>query len=297
MRVKSLAWAAIAAFGVVSPALAQPQPADPKSPDDWRFSVAFYGWATNLSGNATARGNTASFNASIIDIFQKSDSVAAWDSYFEVNKGRFGAYFDFVWSKVQMPKSAASYSNPIGGVTLSAQANAAVTSSLTIVEAGGVYELANWPGSGGSSTSLDAFAGIRYWNTSAQINLDLTGTLDFSDPRLGRFDRSKSIGVADTGSLQWVDPLIGLRVRHIFTPNQQIAARADIGGFGIQGSSLFSWQLVGVYSYTWQFSGYTLSALGGYRALSTSVSFDSGINQSGLNLLIHGPLLGLSVKF
>ena len=270
---------------------------DGSAASDWRFGLTVYAWATSLSGNATARGNTVSYNASVIDLIQKSDSLAAWDSYFEANKGRFGFYADLVWAKLQIPYSAAGYINPIRGVTLSAQANAALTTSLTIVEAGGLYEVAHWSGSEQSSTALDAFVGARYWNFSAQAQLDLTGTLDFSDPRLSRFDRSRSIGIADSGVLQWVDPLIGLRLRHQFTPSQQVMVRGDIGGFGIQGASAFSWQAVGVYSYTWQFNGYALAAVGGYRALSTKINFDSGSNMSGLDLVIHGPLIGMTVRF
>jgi hypothetical protein len=275
-----------------------PQAQHGKSADDWRFGATFYGWATNLSGSATARGNTVGFNASIIDIFQKSDSVLAWDSYFEAAKGRFGAYLDVVWSRVRIPKSAASYANPIGGLALSAQGSGSVTSTLTIIEGGAFYEIARWPGGDGTSTTLDGFAGLRYWNSSAQVSLDVTGNLDFSDPRLGRLDRSRSIAIADSGSLQWVDPLIGLRARHWLTPSQEIMVRGDIGGFGIPGGSWFSWQLVGVYSYTWQFDGYAIAALAGYRALSTNVGFNSGsVDASGLNLLVHGPLLGVTVKF
>jgi len=279
------------------PAADQPKPGTGKTDDDWRFGVTVYGWATNISGNATARGNTVNFNASVIDLIQKSSSLAAWDSYFEADKGRFGFYADFVWAKLGIPASAASYVNPIRGVTLSAQANAAVTTSLTIIEAGGLYEIDKWPGSERSFTALDVYAGARYWNSSTQVNLDLTGTLDFSDPRLARFDRTKSIGVADSGTLQWVDPLIGLRLRHQFTPSQEIMAKGDIGGFGIPGASTFSWQLAGIYSYTWQFDGYALAAIAGYRALSTNINFDSGTNANSLNLLMHGPIVGLTVKF
>ena len=269
-----------------------------KSADDWRFGATVYGWATSLSGSATVRGNTANFNASIIDIVQKSDSVLAWDSYFEAAKGRFGAYLDVVWSRVQIPKSAASYANPIGGLSLCGQAGGAVTSTLTIIEGGALYEIARWQGSDGTLTTLDGFAGLRYWNTSAQVALDVTGTLDVSDPRLGRLDRSRSFAIAGSGSLRWADPLVGLRARHWFTPSQEIMVRGDIGGFGIPGSAWFSWQLVGVYSYTWQLDGYAIAALAGYRALSTNVGFKGGAaDASALNLLVHGPLLGVTVKF
>jgi hypothetical protein len=280
-----------------APAANKPKTADGKSADDWRFGFTSYAWLNGLAGNATARGNTVDYNASILDLFQKSSSLAAFDGYVEGKKGRFAFYGDLVWAKLGVPTSAASYANPIRGVTLSTQSNVASTTSLTILEGGAMYEVARWPATERSFTTLDAYAGLRYWNLSTQVYLDLTGTLDFSDPRLSRFDRSKTIGVADSGTLQWVDPLIGLRLRHQFTPSQEVMLRGDIGGFGISGSSTFSWQVAAVYSYTWQFDGYAIAAVGGYRALSTSISFDSGANVSGLNLVLHGPLVGFTVKF
>jgi hypothetical protein len=273
-----------------------PKSGDGKSADDWRFGVSVYGWATSLAGSSTVRGNTTNFNASIIDLFQKSDSVAAFDSYFEADKGRFGIYADFVWAKLGIPASAAAYANPIAGVKLSAQANAAVTFSLTVIEGGGLYELVRFQGDERSFTTLDGYVGGRLWNISAQTALDVTGALNFSDPRLAQFDRSRSINLADSGSQSWVDPLFGLRLRHQFTPSQQVTVKGDIGGFGIAGSSTFSWQVAGIYSYTWQFDGYALAAIGGYRALSVYKDF-SGSNADNLNLLIHGPVVGMTIKF
>jgi hypothetical protein len=275
----------------------RPKATEGKSADDWRLAFTVYGWATNLSGSATVRGNTADIHASVIDLIQKSDSLAAFDGYVEANKGRFGLYGDVVWAKLGIPTSAATYRNPIAGLQLSVAANAAITTSLLILEGGVVGEVAKWPGGEASYTAVDVLGGVRYWNISTQINLDVTGAINFSDPRFSSLDRSRTIAVADSGTLQWVDPLIGLRVRHQFTPHQQISARGDIGGFGLPGSSLFSWQLVGIYSYTWQFSGYSLSATGGYRALATNVPFNTGPNSSSLDLVIHGPLIGLTVRF
>jgi hypothetical protein len=270
---------------------------DGKSPDDWRFAATLYGWAVNLNGSATVRGNTVNINASLIDLFQKSSSLAAFMVDFEANKGRFGFFVDVVWAQLGIPASAASYANPIAGVKLSLQSNAAVTQSVTIIEAAGLFEVGKWPGSDQSFTALDAYAGGRFWNMSTQVNLDLTGAIGFSDPRLSQFDRTKTIGVADSGSLYWADPMIGLRLRHQFTPSQHAFIKGDIGGFGLSGSSLFSWQVAGVYSYTWQFNGYALAADIGYRALSTNVNFSNGVNNSNLDLVIHGPLIGMTVKF
>ena len=202
------------------PAEENRQSGDGKSPDDWRFAATVYGWAVNLNGSASARGNTVNINASVIDLLQKSNSLIGFMGDFEANKGRFGFFADVVWAQLGIPASAASYANPIAGVRLSLQANAAITQSMTIIEAAGLYEVGKWPGSDQSFTALDAYAGGRFWNMSNQINLDLTGAIGFSDPRLSQFDRSKTIGIADSGSLYWADPMIGLRLRHQFTPSQ-----------------------------------------------------------------------------
>ncbi len=271
---------------------------DGKSPDDWRFAATIYGWAVNLNGSATARGNTVNINASIFDLLQKSNSLLGFMGDFEADKGRFGFFADVVWAQLAIPASRAAYANPIAGVKLSLQASAADTLSMTIIEAAGLFEIGKWEGSGQSFTALDAYAGGRFWNVSNQINLDLTGAIGFSDPRLAQFDRSKTIGVADTGSLYWADPMIGLRLRHQFTPSQHAFLKGDVGGFGLSGSSSFSWQVAGVYSYTWQFNGYALAADIGYRALSTNVNFSNGgPYTNNLDLVIHGPLIGLTVKF
>jgi hypothetical protein len=270
---------------------------DGKSPDDWRFAATVYGWAVNLNGSATVRGNTVNIDASLIDLFQKSSSLAAFMGDFEANKGRFGFFADVVWAQLGIPASAAAYANPIAGVKLSLQANAADTISLTIIEAAGLFAVAKWPGSDQSFTALDAYAGGRFWNVSNQIYLDLTGAIGFSDPRLSQLDRTKTVGIADSGSLYWADPMIGLRLRHQFTPSQHAFIKGDIGGFGLSGSSQFSWQVAAVYSYAWQFNGYALAADIGYRALSTNVNFSNGANNSNLDLVIHGPLIGLTVKF
>ncbi len=299
----SLAFAQVVTSAASSPTPAAESPqengktGDGKSPDDWRFAATVYGWAVNLNGSATARGNTVNINASVIDLLQKSNSLAGFMGDFEADKGRFGFFADVVWAQLAIPASAAAYANPIAGVKLSLQANAADTISMTIIEAAGLFEVGKWPGSDQSFTALDAYAGGRFWNVSNQIFLDLTGAIGFSDPRLSQFDRSKTVGIADSGSLYWADPMIGLRLRHQFAPSQHAFIKGDVGGFGLSGSSLFSWQVAGVYSYAWQFNGYALAADIGYRALSTNVNFSNGANNSNLDLVIHGPLIGLTVKF
>jgi hypothetical protein len=133
----------------------RPISGDGKWVDDWRFAATLYGWAVNLNGSATVRGNTVNINASVIDLIQKSNSLMALMGDFEADKGRFGFFADVVWAQLGIPTSAASYVNPIAGVKLGLQANAAVTQSLTIIEAAGLFEACKWPGSDPSFTALD----------------------------------------------------------------------------------------------------------------------------------------------
>jgi hypothetical protein len=264
----------------------------PGDPDPWRFRATAYAWLTSTSGNVTARGQTVDYNANFVQLVQKSDSLAAWMSYFEANKGNVGIYADFVWTRLGFSNSTAGYRNPIGGLQLSSVANQALTLSMTIVEVGGTYEVQRWTGQNGSATALDVLAGFRYWNTSVDMTFDRNTTVDLS--RLG-FEVTRSFAIAHDGGLNWVDPLIGLRLRHQFTPNQELLVRGDVGGFGLQ--STFAWQALAGYSYQWQLKGYALAGVVGYRALSTSYSTGSGLDTRGLDILMHGPIVGASLRF
>ena len=295
-RFMTLACAA-AALVMLGPgvqgALADEAPRDMSAdPDAWRFRATAYGWLMSVSGNVTARGQTVDVDESFIQLMQKSDSLIGFMGNFEANKGPVGFYTDFVWAKLGFDHSTARYRNPIAGLKISTTTNTALTYSLTIVEAGGLYEFARWPGSPGSFTAVDALLGFRYWNNSIDVNFDFTGSIDFS--RLG-IERGRSFAIARSGNLDWVDPLIGLRLRHQFTPSQEVMVRGDVGGFGLQ--SQFEWQAVGVYSYAWQFTGYQLAGVIGYRALGVNYANSSGINTNGVNLVLHGPIIGVSVRF
>jgi hypothetical protein len=265
-------------------------------PDAWRFRVALYGWAPSVAGSLTARGQTVDVNASFIQILQKSDSLLGYMGYFEANKGRIGAYLDTVWASLGFASSSSSVRNPIAGLNISTSSSTAVSYSFAIIEAGGLYEIARWPASPGSFTALDGLLGFRYWNSQVDVNFNLDVAADLT--RLSNLlDRNiefnRSFAIARSGSIEWIDPLVGLRLRHQFTPTQEIWVRGDVGGFGLQGN--FEWQAVGVYSYAWQFTGYQLAALIGYRALG--VNYANAGNNNAVNLVLHGPIIGFSVRF
>ena len=267
-------------------------PAAPSDPGAWRFQAATYGWLISVSGSTTSHGQTVDTNASFIDLMQKSDSLIGFMAYLEADKGPVGVYADFVFTKMGFTTSQAAYRNPIAGLKLSATANAALTMQMFIMEVGGVYELAHWNGSSGNATTLEAVGGFRYWNVNLVGTFDALITADTT-----RFNLSRSGGfaLADSGTTQWVDPLVGLRLRHQLAPNQTITVRGDIGGFNLANS--LSWQAIAVYSYDWQFTGYQIAALLGFRALGVNYNTGSGATAFGLNEVFYGPVIGATVRF
>jgi hypothetical protein len=261
-------------------------------PDSWRFEAAAYGWLMSASGAATAKGKTVDFDASFIQLLQKSDSLIGYMGYFEADKGRVGFYADLVFAKLGFTNTMLNYRNPVAGLKIFTTANAALTYSMAIIDTGGLYELHRWPGSEGSSTALDGLLGLRIWNQSVDANYDVIGAVDFS--RLG-FQRGIGFSTAGTGNLTWVDPVVGLRLRHQLTPTQKIVLRGDIGGFGFQSS--LTWQASALYSYAWQFTGHQVVAGVGYRALGVNYSTGSGNAVSAIDMVLHGPIIGAAIRF
>ncbi len=295
---RKLAAAVLVVGGVLActgVAMAEPAAANTAvaaDPDAWRFQIASYGWLMSVSGSTTSHGQTVDTNASFIDLLQKSDSLIGFMGYLEADRGPVGVYADLVFTKMGFTTSQAAYRNPLPGLKLSATANAALTMQMFIAELGGVYRLVRWGGDGSGSTTLEAVGGFRYWN------VNLVGTYDAllnADTTRFNLSRSGGFALADSGTTAWVDPLVGLRLRHQLAPNQTITVRGDIGGFNLQNS--LSWQAIAVYSYDWQMSGYQIAALLGFRALGVNYNSGSGATAFGLNEVFYGPVLGVSFRF
>ena len=72
--------------------------------------------------------------------------------------------------------------------------------------------------------------------------------------------------------------------------------RADIGGF--DAGSIFSWNIVGAYNFNICVSnGITYTGMLGYRALSVDYEQGSGRTKYEYDVVQHGPVMGISVKF
>jgi hypothetical protein len=277
----------------VSADLGEPLPAA----DKWEFSFTPYGWMINVNGNVTARGHTVDVNEDFFQIVEKSDSLLAWMSYFEARKGRFSLFADLVWMDLGFPGHINVQKSPFERfprAVVSVTGNAQLDYESTIIQSGVTYEIARWQSAPGSFTAIDVLGGARYWNLDTSIKLHLTGTLAVDFRSLG-LNLRRSVAIARSNDLEWVDPVVGGRIRHQIAPGKQLNLEGDIGGFGA--GSEFSWQVVGTYGFDTMCLGTPLHLVLGYRALAVDYSQNGRYGKEGIDAVQHGPVMGVTFNW
>jgi hypothetical protein len=242
-----------------------------------------------LKGEQTVRGRTFDVDASFIDIVEESDTLAALMGTFEVRNGPFTLYGDLVWSKVELSRNEARtrerMSPLVGPVSATLEADLGLTIEMSIVEGGASYELMRL-----GPLAFDVLGSVRYWHQQADASLDLTLTADVADLQL-----VGSQAFARSGSVAWINPLIGGRLRYEVAPGHQLFLRGDVGGFGA--GSDFPWQAIGGYGFDFaQWGNVTFSGVLGYRALYVDYSEGEERSRYQFDMLQHGPVLGVSMR-
>lgn len=117
---------------------------------------------------------------------------------------------------------------------------------------------------------LDILAGVRYWRAETRISLSggLVGSLSGSD------------------SANWVDGIVGFKGNYSLTDKVFIIGWAMVG----TGGADIDWDVLGGLGY--KFND-TFSAIAGYRAQGVNYSNDG----FQYDMIQHGPILGLNIKF
>jgi hypothetical protein len=118
---------------------------------------------------------------------------------------------------------------------------------------------------------------------------------DVTVSRTVQVDVEKAVAFDSTGDLEWVDPFVGFRVRHEMGPSKELGLEADFGGFGV--GSNFSWQVVGTYRFDTTCLGTPLHAVIGYRALSVDFSENGKFGKNGIDMVQHGPIMGVTFRW
>ncbi|RDI56343.1 hypothetical protein DES45_10927 [Microvirga subterranea] len=259
-------------------------------PPEWTFSVTPYGWFVGLTGSQTVRGRTLNVNASFIDIVDdtigRGGTLIGLMADFEARKGPFSLFGDLVWTKVGVEGSHVRTRSVAPGVTGAVSRSLSLDIEMTILEVGAAYEVVR-----SGPLAFDVLGGARYWHQEAELSFERTATLDVTDLEL-----AGTRAIAVSPSVNWLDPLIGARVRYAVAPGHELFLRGDVGGFGV--GSRLSWQAAGGYGFDFgTYHGVTFSGVIGYRALYVDYARGEGRRRYEFDMLQHGPILGISARF
>lgn len=281
----------------VTPLFASPQVAALERPtyEGWHWLAMPYLWVINMNGATTLRDEPLGADATFIDALTKTSAFPlAFMGRTEVSNGPFWAYGDLAWARIRFAGSTLSLRSPIANLAVAANVSGHLRMTLAIGEAGVGYELGRWTLTNfpGSFTAIDAYAGLRYANIGLDLSADAVAIANA--PLLG-IQQVAGKSVLGSGALWWIDPVIGLRMRHSLTPGGAFEMRGDIGGFGA--GSKFSWQFFGGYNADFEVNGVKLTGLIGYRALGMDFSKWVDGRENGINAVIHGPVTGVGMKF
>jgi len=131
---------------------------------------------------------------------------------------------------------------------------------------------------GAGEWRVDLLGGLRYWEQKVEIKQ--SDPIGF-DPMIDRRD-------------DWVDAFVGGRV--ILDVNDDVAIwfRGDIGGFSIGSSADLTWTLTTMLE--WKLSD-TWVLVAGYRYVDVEWDKGSRPRRIEFDYKIHGPIIGVSIRF
>jgi hypothetical protein len=233
----------------------------------WEFIFVPYLWALSLDGDITVEGRDSKVSISFIDILK--DLQIAFMGEIFVRKDRFGLFVNPIFGRLKDTET-------FDGVDID------TTMDLLIMSFGldyrlGPYPLGNTPGGRTPAVTIEPYVGGRY--TYLDTEIEVAGFGDAS------------------GSVGWVDPIVGLRTIWDLTGRWNVTLSGNIGGFGV--SSDFAWEAAGLIGYRFGLLGKDKNAnfVFGYRALYEDYEKGSGGDRFEFDATIHGPVFGLSIRF
>ncbi len=237
------------------------------APDRWEFFVAPYFWMAGLDGKTTVNGVESNVNFSFSDIWENLDVGA--QVHLEGWKGKWGMFLDATYLKLSNDGSGVSPT--YGPVDID------VRIEEWIVEGGAFYRFLTRPIDRERRVSVDALGGLRY--------ISLYGRLSAFVPLVG-------LDTSPSGTKDWVDPFLGLRLMADITKKLAIAVRGDIGGFGV--GSHFAYNASAIFGY--HFSP-MVSAWLGYRILGIDYEDGHGPDKFKYDVTMQGPIIGIGFRF
>lgn len=231
------------------------------SGEKWKIRLTPYLWIPAQEGNVTLQGVPASVDLSIADTFDAiTDNFNfALTLHAEFQRDDLTIFSDVMFLNLETKDVQLPMTT------------ASVRSEMGIFELGLAYrviDVEREPGSLGFA--LEPLAGTRAHYLSLEI-----------DPQ-GAAARS--------GDEFWLDAIVGARAIVGLTDGLNLRLRGDIGA----GGSDFTWSALAGLEVRLS-EGALLEF--GYRALDTDYSTGSGSNMFEYDVLLHGPYIGLTLRF
>lgn len=245
--------------------------------EDWEFATAPYIWFVNLDGNITLDGVSAPVDIGFGTIAEELN--LGFMGQFEVRKDRAGAFFNPVFASLADSQSAGPFD--VGGETIP-EREIDATLNLFVSDIGFFYRALDVAfdgglAAGGSNLIVEPFVGARVWSIWGNLSVPTsTGNLFLSGHEL------------------WADAIVGARTHWYIDEQWNLALFGDIG----TGASDFTGQGIAFAGYRFGiFQPLDSNLLVGYRALYDNYSTGSGSSEFTFRATLHGPLLGLSLRF
>lgn len=235
----------------------------------WQHDVQPYIWfPTSVEGTSTVDGGAAKLD---LDASDMADMINfAFSLRYEAWKGNFGFIADGMYVDLE-----ADLKDSLPSPPFSPGSKLKVTPDIeqVVVDLAGAYRFDH------GKLSTDLIGGLRY----TYIKQDLK--LNFPSPV-----PTQNLG----GSKDYVEPMIGTRLRWTLTDKWSAVFRGDMSGFGVGSGSDLTWNaLLGTgYNY-----GEKTTFKLGYRIYDIDYSNGSGANEFGVDLKLQGPYLGASFRF
>jgi opacity protein-like surface antigen len=242
--------------------------------DEWRIEFSPYLFAPDVDAKSTVSGATSHVKLDFGDILDDF-AIFGLSGRLEVWKGDWGLFLD------------GYYTNLEGDFTLRAPTptiTVGTETSEAILDFGLGHRLLKLPLGEDQTRMLtgDILGGGRYHYLKQEIELSVF------HPVLG------GLGTTLGGDEEWVELIVGARIKCDIFDNFAVVVRGDIGGFGIGSGSDLTWNvLAGV---DWRFRE-NMSLKVGYRVLDIDYERGSGRSRFGFDGQMRGPIIGLTISF
>jgi len=270
-KVAALAVLAICA----SPSLARADPLNARgiSDDEWRYVVTMDAFLpTSTTGTSVIAGGATDVDLDLQDVFEVlniaiSGRAEAW-------RGDFGLIADGYYMNIG---GGGSFTGSGGLLTASVD----VEVEQAWLDLLGAYRVARgtWDDTG-RLYSVDVQAGVRYSYLKQEVKAGV---------QIGPIAGQQTLG----GSESWWEPVVGVRGAMQVSDRWTLGARADFGGFGVNGDDLQWKALVGADYRPWENTSLKL----GWQFYGIDYSTNRSDGEFAYDVFQTGPYLGVTFGF